>query len=63
MFGIGTPELIVILLIILLLVGGRKLPELARSVGQSVQELRKGMSDDTKQKNSKTSAAKKSEKS
>ena len=49
MFGIGTPELIIILLIVLLLVGGKKLPELARSVGQSMQELRKGMSNDSKQ--------------
>ena len=49
MFGIGTPELIIILLIVLLLVGGKKLPELARSVGQSVQELRKGMNDEQKQ--------------
>jgi len=49
MFGIGTPELIIILLIVLLLVGGKKLPELARSVGESVQELRKGMGDERKQ--------------
>ena len=49
MLGLGTPELIIILLVVLLLVGGRKLPELARSVGQSMKELRKGMSDDTKQ--------------
>lgn len=55
MLGLGTPELIIILLVILLLVGGRKLPELARSVGQSMKELRKGMSDDTKQPKSKTS--------
>lgn len=48
MFGIGTPELIIILLIVLLLVGGKKLPELARSVGQSMQELRKGMGDGSK---------------
>lgn len=54
MLGLGTPELIIILLVILLLVGGRKLPELARSVGQSMKELRKGMSDDTKQAKSKT---------
>lgn len=55
MLGLGTPELIIILLVILLLVGGRKLPELARSVGQSMKELRKGMGDDTKQSKSKTS--------
>ena len=53
MFGIGTTELIIILLIVLLLVGGKKLPELARSVGQSMQELRKGMGDDEKKPESK----------
>ena len=46
MFGIGTPELVIILLIVLLLVGGKKLPELARAVGESMSELRKGMNDD-----------------
>jgi sec-independent protein translocase protein TatA len=48
MFGIGkTEELILILVIILVLFGGRKLPELARSIGQSVKEVRKGFSEDT----------------
>ncbi|MDB5183999.1 MAG: Sec-independent protein secretion pathway component [Candidatus Saccharibacteria bacterium] len=39
---LGTPELIIILLVVLLLFGGKKLPELARSVGESMTELRKG---------------------
>ncbi len=40
---LGTPQLVLILAIVLLLFGGRKLPELSRSVGQSMRELRKGM--------------------
>jgi sec-independent protein translocase protein TatA len=44
---LGTPELVLILLIILLLFGGKKLPELSRSFGESVKELRKGMSEST----------------
>ena len=42
----NTPELIIILLIVLLLFGGKKLPELSRSLGSSMRELRKSMSDD-----------------
>jgi sec-independent protein translocase protein TatA len=43
-FGLGTPELLLILAIVLLLFGGKKLPELSRSLGDSMRELRKGMS-------------------
>jgi sec-independent protein translocase protein TatA len=41
----STPELLIILAIILLLFGSKKLPELSRSLGDSMRELRKGMSD------------------
>ena len=41
----GMPELLIILAIILLLFGGKKLPELSRSLGESMKELRKGVSD------------------
>jgi sec-independent protein translocase protein TatA len=44
-FGIGTPELLVILVIVLLLFGAKKLPELARSLGTSVKEVRKGVNE------------------
>lgn len=42
----GAPELLIILAIILLLFGSKKLPELSKSLGQSMKELRKGMNDD-----------------
>jgi sec-independent protein translocase protein TatA len=45
LLDLGTPELVLILLIVLLLFGGKKLPELSRSLGSSVSELKKGMSE------------------
>lgn len=40
--GLGTPELLLILLVLLLFFGKDKLPELARSIGKSVKELKAG---------------------
>lgn len=56
--GIGAPELLIVLAIILLLFGGKKLPELFKSAGSSVRELRKGLNgeDDAKRSVSSTNA-------
>ncbi len=41
----GIWEIIIILLLVLLFFGPRRLPELAKSIGQSVREFRKGIRD------------------
>jgi sec-independent protein translocase protein TatA len=48
MFGgrVGMPELLLILFVLLLFFGSSKLPELARSLGRSAREFKKGMSED-----------------
>ena len=45
MFGIGWQEILLIALIVLLLFGARKIPEVMRSVGKGIRELKKGMKD------------------
>jgi sec-independent protein translocase protein TatA len=47
-FGLGSQEVIVILVIALVLFGGSKLPELARSLGKSVNEFKKGINESGK---------------
>ena len=46
MFGLGAQELMVILVIVLVLFGGSKLPELAKSLGKSMKEFKKGVATD-----------------
>lgn len=43
--GIGTQELVIFLVILLLLFGSTKLPSLMRSMGQSVNEFKRGMNE------------------
>ena len=45
MFGIGMQELIIIAIIALLIVGPKKLPDLAKTLGKSFGELRKAADD------------------
>ncbi|PIE51712.1 twin-arginine translocase TatA/TatE family subunit [Candidatus Fermentibacteria bacterium] len=40
---IGTVELIVILVVLLLLFGAKRIPEIARSIGRSLNQFKKGM--------------------
>ena len=45
MFGIGITEIIVILVVALLVVGPKKLPELAKTLGRTMAEFRKTADD------------------
>jgi sec-independent protein translocase protein TatA len=45
MFGLGYQELLIILVIVLILFGANRLPELAKSLGSSVKEFKKGINE------------------
>jgi sec-independent protein translocase protein TatA len=58
MFGLGYQELLIILVIVLILFGANRLPELAKSLGSSVKEFKKGVNE---VKNEDITAARKEE--
>jgi sec-independent protein translocase protein TatA len=49
MFGLGYQELLIILVIVLVLFGANRLPELAKSLGSSVKEFKKGINEANKE--------------
>ena len=45
MFGLGGPEIIIVLALGLVLFGAKKLPELGKGLGTGLREFKKGVSD------------------
>jgi sec-independent protein translocase protein TatA len=54
---IGGQEWLIVLLIVLLIFGARKLPDLARSLGSSAKEFRKGIEEGSKEDDEVTTAS------
>ena len=61
MFGLGYQELLIILVIVLILFGANRLPDLARSLGSSVKEFKKGVTELNKDDAPTAAATKKEE--
>lgn len=47
MFGLGMPELIIVLVIVLVIFGANRLPQLGEGLGKAIKGFKKGVSDTT----------------
>ncbi len=45
MFGLGTPEIILIAIVILVLFGAKKIPELMQGLGKGIKEFKRASTD------------------
>lgn len=52
-FGLGIPELVIILVIVLLLFGAPAIPKLGKAIGETVNMARKGMKEGDEKKEDK----------
>ncbi len=45
MFGLGMPELLVVMVVVMVLFGGKRLPELATGMGKAVRNFKKASTE------------------
>ena len=56
-FGLGAPELLIILAVVVLIFGGTKLADLGGSMGKGIKEFKKNIKDEDEEEAPKTAAA------
>lgn len=61
MFGLGAPELLIVLAVVVVLFGGAKIPKLARSLGQAQKEFKTGLEEGAKEDPAKPAESKNDE--
>jgi len=59
MFGLGTPEILLILLVVLVIFGGKKIPELMGGFGKGIRSFKKSLNEDENEEKTATMASSK----